>query len=617
MVNQLDQFMPDLTHAKSVLHDLTKKGVAWQWLDVHQESFDKVKEMLSKELINHHYDDSLPLQLLTDASRLKGLGYALVQKDHKGQIRVISCGSRSLTSAERNYAVCELECLAIEWAINKKCWWWLKGCPGFTVVTDHNPLKGIFAKPIDQVENSRLQRFRLKLQGYNFQVEWVEGKNHLIADALSRAPLFAPPEEESETEALKCRTLRSVAIEASCRADHACVATCKTESTGSVGIGIDLNLLDMIEKAKEDEDYQKIVKAFRKGTDPKNLCQSHPARALKSVWHDVSLFDDYPLLVVQGHKIVVPKACRGDILNMLHQPHAGQAKTKQNARQLYYWPSMSKDIERVTETCDKCREYLRSQPNEKLQQTVAEYPWQMMSADLFTVLNQKFMVLADRYSGMLFVDKLGSETTAAVTRKLDERFDNMGIRPQSMRADGGPCFKSKEFKDWCSSRKIALEPSSPEHPRSNGHAESAVKLAKTLMLKCGKYTPDYHRRLSEMMNMPRQDGYSPAEMVYGFRQRSDLPALPVAYERIDMTDAELSRQAVRDSVKDNHDKRTVSLPLASVGDKVVVQDPRSKLWNKFGSVEGIYRNGRTYLVKMENGNSYYRNRKFVRIMKDD
>ena len=142
-------------------------------------------------------------------------------------------------------------------------------------------------------------------------------------------------------------------------------------------------------------------------------------------------------------------------------------------------------------------------------------------------------------------------------------------------------------------------------------------MAKNLMLKCGKYTPDYHRRLSEMMNMPRQDGYSPAEMVYGFRQRSDLPALPVAYERIDMTDAELSRQAVRDSVKDNHDKRTVSLPLASVGDKVVVQDPKSKLWNKFGSVEGIYRNGRTYLVKMENGNSYYRNRKFVRIMKDD
>ena len=35
-----------------------------------------------------------------------------------------------------------------------------------------------------------------KLSGYTFCVKWVPGKNHHIADALSRAPFFAPEEEE-------------------------------------------------------------------------------------------------------------------------------------------------------------------------------------------------------------------------------------------------------------------------------------------------------------------------------------------------------------------------------------------------------------------------------------
>ena len=36
---------------------------------------------------------------------------------------------------------------------------------------------------------------REKLSGYCFDVKWIAGKNHQIADALSRAPLFEPEEE--------------------------------------------------------------------------------------------------------------------------------------------------------------------------------------------------------------------------------------------------------------------------------------------------------------------------------------------------------------------------------------------------------------------------------------
>ena len=36
---------------------------------------------------------------------------------------------------------------------------------------------------------------REKVAKYSFDVNWVPGKTHYIADALSRAPLFSPQEE--------------------------------------------------------------------------------------------------------------------------------------------------------------------------------------------------------------------------------------------------------------------------------------------------------------------------------------------------------------------------------------------------------------------------------------
>ena len=126
--------------------------------------------------------------LLTDASKLHGLGFALVQKDSEGHLRLIQAGSRSLSPAEKNYTPIESECLAAVWAMGK-CRHFLFGCDTFSLITDHQPLVGIFRKDIAEVENRRLQRFRERVLDYTFTVVWVEGKTHLIADALSRNPV--------------------------------------------------------------------------------------------------------------------------------------------------------------------------------------------------------------------------------------------------------------------------------------------------------------------------------------------------------------------------------------------------------------------------------------------
>ena len=54
---------------------------------------------------------------------------------------LIMAGTRFLSPAKKNYAVVELELLAIEWAV-EKCRLYLAGTD-FTVITNHKPLLGI------------------------------------------------------------------------------------------------------------------------------------------------------------------------------------------------------------------------------------------------------------------------------------------------------------------------------------------------------------------------------------------------------------------------------------------------------------------------------------------
>ena len=62
------------------------------------------------------------------------------------------------------------------------------------MLTDDRPLVGIFKKQLNLLDNARLMRMREKLTSFNFEVKWVAGNSHLIADALSRASVFQPQE---------------------------------------------------------------------------------------------------------------------------------------------------------------------------------------------------------------------------------------------------------------------------------------------------------------------------------------------------------------------------------------------------------------------------------------
>ena len=164
---------------------------------MHDTAFQNVKKALIAPPILAHFDITLPTMLQTDASRLHGLGFALLQR-HGEDWKLVQCGSRFLTDTETRYAVIEVEMAAVLWAI-KKCSTYLTGLPNFELVIDHRPLVPILnSKGIGEIENPRLQRMKEKLSAYSFTARWQKGNLHSIPDALSRAPIQDPIEEDTK-----------------------------------------------------------------------------------------------------------------------------------------------------------------------------------------------------------------------------------------------------------------------------------------------------------------------------------------------------------------------------------------------------------------------------------
>ena len=189
---QLGGFSSQLSQAAEPLRDLMKPRNTLLWTPAHNAAFEETKQVLCSLPVLASFDPILPTTLQTDASILKGLGFALLQK-HADTWKFTQAGSRFTTDTESRYAMVEL---AVVWAICK-CRIYLQGLPHFDVVLDHKPLESILNnQTMDMIDNPRIQRLKEKLSGYTFQTIWIKGKNHIIPDALFRAPCRDPTQED-------------------------------------------------------------------------------------------------------------------------------------------------------------------------------------------------------------------------------------------------------------------------------------------------------------------------------------------------------------------------------------------------------------------------------------
>ena len=107
LANCLTRFLEKLAEICEPLRQLARKDVEWQWSNVHESVFKKIKEAATQAHVLRYFDPTKETVLQCDASDT-GLGATLLQNGQP-----VAYASRSLTDTERNYAQIEKELLAI------------------------------------------------------------------------------------------------------------------------------------------------------------------------------------------------------------------------------------------------------------------------------------------------------------------------------------------------------------------------------------------------------------------------------------------------------------------------------------------------------------------------
>jgi hypothetical protein len=446
LVNYLKRHSYQLTHLTKPFNDLMQKNAIFSWESSQDEAFQAIKKVITSAPVLEFYDVQANHVIQTDASN-KGFGAVLLQNDKP----VIFAG-RGLLPAEHNYSTIEKELAAIVFALRRMHHFIHGG--KVLVQTDHKPLVAMFNRQV-HLSSMRQQRLLLKLYEYDVQMEYLKGKNNVIADALSR--LTASTEQIVEPD-----TVIPV---------HTITST----------INASESRLERLRKATASDSIMNQLSHYIIHGWPTHRHLSDPLTF--DYWNYKSEISIEDGIIFKGDKLVIPEAERVSYTKDLHVGHLGEEKTLLRARQLVFWPNLTNDIRAVVSGCTSCqadRPALQREP--MIPHEMPARPWEVVGIDFFEWNGSHYLLIADIFSKFPVIRGMTVTTTMKTIAVLKTVFGEYGV-PQQIMTDQGPQFTSQEFQEFTNSYEINTKHSSPRYPQSNGFIEAMVKTVKGILIR--------------------------------------------------------------------------------------------------------------------------------------
>ena len=587
-VNYLSRFLPQLSEIAEPLRQLMNDGAEFAWLSAQEDAWQRIKDIVITTPVLRYYDLEKEVTVQADASE-KGIGCALLQEGQP-----VAYASRTLSTTEQNYAQIEKECLAIMWACEHFDSY-IHGREMVTVETDHKPLEMIFKKPIVHAPK-RLQRMMLRLQKYQIVVTYKRGVEMYIADTLSRAML--PPKKMKDIPEIQVFTVMQ---EKAVRQELECV-------NPEEFLRVSPNRLSQIQTlTRNDATLQCLITVVMSGwpdyRDQVPVC----IRPYFGYRDEIAVHNG---VVYKGDRVVIPRDLRKEMLKRIHSSHQGIEACTRRARDVLYWPGMSAEIKEAVQQCNTCAENASSQNKEPLlSHLIAERPWQKVAMDLFTLNKKDYLVTVDLFSDYWEVDRVTDTTSSKIIKVCKANFARHGI-PDEVLTDNGPQFSSTDFKTFAHDWEFVHTTSSPHYPKSNGKAESAVKIVKSLIRKATQDGKDVWLAILEHRNTPTEAiGSSPVQRLMSRRTRTLVPTAAEQLKPMVEQGVPAKINQKRNRAKFYHDRTAVPLAPLDTGESVRIRSPVDGSWKPGVCTEQVA--PRSYVVQLNNKN-YRRNRRDIR-----
>lgn len=610
LIGYYRRFIPNFARITSPFSRCTRKGAVIDPTNAnYKECFEKCKQLLCNSPVLQYPDFSKPFVLTTDASNI-AIGSVLSQNNHS-----ISYYSRTLNSAEQNYSTIERELLAI-----------LDSCKHFrpylygqkfTVESDHNPLVWIY-KIKDPT--SRLARWRLKLEDYNFDVKYRKGKENQVADCLSRVQVnvlssssicVEPPDNFDLDEFLEdFEKNQSLSDDT----NHTAIEN----PISGIPISEDpinsaTNQILIVPNSREyDIIYRKCFNKHRHTVTLTDDWKMEISDALKNILRPNEKFalhvpHEFRPFICEYFKKTFDTTVKVIFCNKLLQDieeeqrqiecvkqyhtenHNGIVETYKHLKNQFYWPSMQTTISNFINQCEICLKNKYERHPYKLPQLgplLGQKPFDIIHIDLFHCNKNYYLTIVDSFSKYAQCYKISDKTSVSILSKLRHYFSHHNY-PKKIVCDNGTEFNSAVIKEFMKLHKIEIHFTTVNNSSSNSPVErfhsTLIEKLRTLREQNPEDPLDdtfTHAILIYNQSIHSATNFSPFSILYGPYAEEihfdfDLPVYETYNQRHKdelqpfITDLYNKQKEKRQKILDKQNEKAESIPVI---------DPSSSLY---------------------------------------
>ena len=436
MVNYYRDMWPQRSHLLAPLTAMTSAKVKWKWTSEHQESFDKMKALMARETLVTFPDFTKEFEIHTDASKLQ-LGACISQEG-----KPVAFYSRKLQPAQTRYTTTERELLSIVETL-KEFRNILLG-QKIKVHTDHENLT------YKNFNSDRVMRWRLYIEEYSPDLQYIKGTHNVVADALSRLEIEETPFEDTQESFL--------------------------------------GLMECFAKKQETDDFHPLnyqhlkIAQDRDKTILKILKMPDTQYALKE-YHGGGKITS---LICYKDKIVIPNLLQKHVIMWYHTTlcHPGINRTEETIGQHLWWPKMREHITNYVKICPLCQRNKRRQKKYGLlpPKLAEATPWDKLCVDLIGPYKirrkgQKELIcrcvtMIDPATGWFEIQQYDDKQSITVANIIEQEWFSRYPWPTQVTFDRGSEFIGQDFQKMIKEDYgVKAKPITVRNPQANAIVE--------------------------------------------------------------------------------------------------------------------------------------------------